>query len=266
MNDRQVTAHTIREAFAAGSALVRGYFWRCAGLVVVLLLLSFLGSATRFIMLKAGLPVLNVVNGFMWAAIYGILNIGLYRGLWMGLSGQSIGIGHLFWGFRLPSRWRLPLLWAVISLPLLFLPAQQAHAPVPPPPAWLWPLGPVYLVVGIVVGYAFALTARFDVGPRDALRMAMGIFRKGKRRWLALPLLAALAMMGAAMLIVLLVVLAAVLAAPLHLGKPAIGLLGVGIALPLMFALLMAIFPWMGGAMLAASGSLADADPAIEGS
>ncbi len=120
MNDQQVTAHTLREAFAAGSALVRGHFWRCAGLVAVLLLLSFLGSATRFIALKASLPVFNVVTGFLWAAIYGILNIGLYRSLWMGLSGQSIGIGHLFWGFRLPSRWKLPLLWAVISLPLLF--------------------------------------------------------------------------------------------------------------------------------------------------
>lgn len=105
MNDRQVGAYRTR-SFAAGSALVRGRFWRCAGLVTVLLRLSFLGSATRFIALKAGLPAFNVVTGFLWAAIYGILNIGLYCGLWMGLCGQPIGIGHLFWGFRLPSRLR----------------------------------------------------------------------------------------------------------------------------------------------------------------
>ena len=225
---------------------MRTHFWRYAALIVIMLLLSFVGSGMRIFALKEGLPAFNVAAGFLWALIYGILNIGLYRSFWEGLSGRPVGVRHLFWGFGLPSRRRLALFWAVISIPLRFLQPQLGP--------WVFPLALVFMVVG--VGYAFSRSRRAST---PALRTALGVFRKGRRRWLALPFLAALAMTGAGMLIALLVALALVLTAPLHLGRPGVGLLGMAIALPLTFALLVAMFPWLGGAMVAAAGNLAPA-------
>ena len=257
MANEQVTASTIREAFAAGTALVRARFWRYAGLVMALMLLFGLTGFIRIAAVKTGLWSVMVAFGFLWNLAFGIINVGLYRSFWDGMRGEPVRLKHLFWGFGKSSRWMLPLISTLIWLPLI---VQQANNPVPAmvhPPTWtFWLLIPAVLLE-IVVGYAYALIVRLDVGPLAALRMAMTIFQKGKRRWLALPFLIMLAFMGAGMLIMLSIGLIALAGKALALSKGMVIVLLMLVSIPIGLGWILAMFPWMGATILSASGNLA---------
>lgn len=257
MDDEQTTADTIREAFAAGTALVRARFWRYAGLIIVLMLLFALTGFIRIAAVKTGLWSVMVAFGFLWNLALGIMNVGLYRSFWDGMRGEPVRLKHLFWGFGKSTRWMLPLISTLIWLPLI---VQQANNPVPAmihTPTWaFWLLIPAVLLE-IVVGYAYALIVRLDIGPLAALRMAMTIFQKGKRRWLALPFLIMLAAMGAGMLIMLSIGLIALAGKALALSKGMVMVLLMLVAIPIGLGWIFAMFPWMGAIILSASGNLA---------
>ena len=256
MADEQVTANTIREAFAAGTALVRARFWRYAGLVMALMLLVGLTGFIRIAAVKTGLWSVMVAFGFLWNLAFGIMNVGLYRSFWDGMRGEPVRLQHLFWGFGKSTRWMLPLISTLIWLPLI---VEQTNNPVPAmihPPTWAYWLIIPGVLLEIVVGYAYALIVRLDVGPLAALRMAMTIFQKGKRRWLALPFLIMLAFMGAGMIIALSIVLIALAGKALALSKGLIVVLLMLLGVPIGLGWVLAMFPWMGATILSASGNL----------
>ena len=110
------------------------------------------------------------------------------------------------WGRVLANRRGGCFLSSRLSSP--FRPSSPRHSP----PSWGTPAalgvpaGSPGLMAGIVLTYACAIIARFDVGPTAALRGPMAIFHKGKRRWLALSLLMMLVLAAAGMILVLFIV------------------------------------------------------------
>ena len=258
MSDGQITARTMREAFSAGKTLVRSRFWQYVWVVFALTGLALAGGVLQNFAIKHRLWTFEVVFAFLWSAIFGILNLGLYRSFWESMCGQPVRAQILSWGFRKSSRWALPVIWAILSIPFVLLHAQSPQ-PIAHPPS----LGAISVFVleglaGIVVSYAYALIARFDAAPADALRMAMRIFQKGKRRWFALPFVAGLVLGGATVLVILAVMLIVALGKALALAKGVMVLILIVILVPVGLGSLFALFPWMGGALLAASGDLTD--------
>ena len=251
-----LTAHTLREAFTAGNALVRHHFWRYGLQGAFLFLLMGSASALTAIF-HHGRPVQpGPLSQFAISTLTGLFSVGLYRSLWDGLSGEAIRFRRLFWGFGKPAAWALAIIPALLSIPTaLLVPLRQGHLDASP---WVAvPLFAIVILVGLVVGYAFALTARLDAPPAlSSLRLALGIFRRGRRRWIALPFLLGLAIMGAALVLMLVFVAMLFLSVHLHVSKAAIGLLALLVMAPLVIVLFMMLFPWMGGATVAAAGSL----------
>lgn len=258
MPDGPITARTMREAFSAGKALARSRFWQYAGIVFVLTGLALAGGFLQDFAIGHRLSTVGGVFAVLWSAILGIFNLGLYRSFWESMCGEPVRAQVLSWGFRKSSRWAFPVVWAILSVPPVLLSARS-------PQAFTHPLSPglvtVLVLEGfavIVVGYAYALIARFDLDPADALRVAMRIFREGKRHWLVLPLLAGLVLGGATVLVMLVIMLIGALGRTLALAKGLMVLIVIVSVVPIGLGSLCALLPWMGGARLAASGDLVD--------
>ena len=256
MSDGQITARTMREAFSAGKTLVRSRFWQYVWVVFALTGLALAGGVLQNFAIKHRLWTFEVVFAFLWSAIFGILNLGLYRSFWESMCGQPVRAQILSWGFRKSSRWALPVIWAILSIPFVLLHARSPQAIAHPPSVGAISVFILEGLAGIVVSYAYALIARFDAAPADALRMAMRIFQKGKRRWFALPLVAGLVLAGATVLVILAVILIVALGRALGLAKGVVVLILIVLLVPVGLGSLFALFPWMGGALLAASGNL----------
>ncbi len=271
MNEDQLTAHTIREALAAGTALARRFRLYAGPMLLYLLLIFVVNAIVRVVSAWEESEVIATVAVLLWTSILAIVSIGVYRGFWDGMHGQPVRARHLLWGFEKSSRWMLPVGAAMVTaLPTFSMVRTTVHTEHPAlhlPSLSQLPLVILFVLFGIVCVYASCAIARFDVGPMAALRMALGIFQKGRRRWIALPfvmiLMVILVMGGAAMIIGLLAALIMKVWQVFSLPKgPLLTLVFVlvGAFLTPIPVLLLAMFPWLSGAYLAALGDFADAD------
>ncbi len=66
MVDRPLIAQIIGEALAAGAALTRSRFWRYAGLMVVVLLLTILGTTMYVVAVKRRWWAFDIGAGILW--------------------------------------------------------------------------------------------------------------------------------------------------------------------------------------------------------
>ena len=255
MADGQITARTLGDAFSAGATLVRSRFWQYTGALFALTVLVVAGDIPNILAIKDRLWALGAVTAFLWHAITGIFILGLYRSFWESMGGQPVRAQILSWGFRKPSRWALPVILALLSVPFVLLYVRSTQLISHPLSRWVYPAFVLMGFVGMVVSYAYALIARFDTGPADAIRIAMRIFQKGKRRWFALPVVALLVPIGAAAILILTGMLVVKL---LVLGQGFMALILVVILVPVGLGCLVALFLWTKGALLAASGDLTD--------
>ena len=250
------TAHTIYEAFASGIALVRTRFWYYASLGAAILIGLFVEMAINSLAMRTGFTVLTGLVICVTQLVSGMLTIGLYRSIWDGLSGRPVQFKSLFWAFAGPIRWQLPALIAPLSaLSMLMLSVMHGH---PHQPLWVTLLiVSIPIAASLVVNYAYAITARTEIGPLESLKKALGIFRKGSRRWLALPFLIWLAEIGAAIPLSMLLAVLYVLKTHLHPAQIVVEFLMIAIVAPLVVGAFIAGIIWAAGVLVAAAGSLA---------
>ena len=253
MTDGQTTARTLREAFVAGTVLVRSRFWQYAGALFALMVLVLAGYVPTVLAVKYQLWAVAGITAWGWRVITGTFAIGVYRSFWESMGGNPVRAQFLSWGFRKSSRWTLPVIWALFTVPFTVPNAWQILHIGHPSPRWMH-LGAIPVILAtMLVNYAYALIARYDMGPADAVRTTARIFRKGKRRWFALPVVGALVPFMAAAVISLVMLLTIKTLGP---GSGLTALIMVLIFVPIWVAGLVAYFLWMGGAVLASLGAV----------
>ncbi len=255
---------TNRATLSLAWRFARARYWRSLPFFVVFLVFTAISLALQkhvqpsiFVMHPdprtyppfpdTALVITSVLMGF----VVGLVSLGLYRSIWLGLSADEFRIANLLWGARFPELWLLPVLSAVVT-PLQFMAqaATRGHA-------MLTLLFMIFVwLLSIVLGYAYALVAREPLPAATAVRHAAGIFQRGRRRLIGLVFQAAAwALLGAVGFAVIAVPLAFVVKA-LHIAHPIFALIIVTVLIVAALGLfLLAVVYWTAVALLAA-GSL----------
>lgn len=248
----------LRRAFADGTRVLRAhpgvYLPQSLAFVLILLAGMFLAGAPRSPAVPRSFDLsVQVVN----AMLGGLLSIGLYRSLWDGLRAAPARFTTLFWGFFRPHAWGFTLLSTLVLVPLSRLTAflSPAGSPATKTALFLAAAG-----INLLLLYAALLLARLDASPRECLRQAFGLFTRGRRRLLVLPLLVALVLSGTLALLYVAFFTLALAGRLAHLssrGAPALALLVVS---PATLLFMLAAFPWSAAVLMAGSRALNGAD------
>ncbi len=253
-----MSANTLRGAFGAGVFEMRA--WVRAHMAPMLFYGLLTGASRSLAAAMLGqrkFTAGDMTIIFIATLVSMVMGVGLYRAVWEGMQSHPVRFSHLWWGFAAPSRWALPLAATVIAVPsviivMIFL-ASSGHSA-----AWMAVTVVAESLFGLVSAYAFALTARLELGPTRSLRAALGVFRKNKRRWIALPVMMTMVTSAVDMLMRMAYTVGASYLVKLFFAAPLVR----GALLVVLFAVcttvISALCPLSFGAIMAAAGNLVD--------
>ncbi len=187
------TPATNREALSQAWRFARTRYWRSLPtfgatflvLIVLVILQKLIAPGTLVTHPVQGSfppphPKDFVANGLL-AFFEGWLMIGVNRSFWRGLSANDFRTANLLWGAKSPGLWPLPVVSAGIAV-LYFSGLFAFHGR----PGSMLLLLFLMLSASVVLGYAYALAGREGLPAVPALRLALGVFERGRRRLIGL--------------------------------------------------------------------------------